>query len=199
MDNIGSHDIYLLLPELSLAGVAGLIVLVDLIFRRRDVLPFVALAGLAIPLTLSIVLWFDLNNDNVTSMNGFFDALVVDKFALFFKFLFIGVAGAVVLLSSDYVKRLQRIQGEYYALVLLSATGMMLLASTKELITIFISLELTSLPLAALAAFLKDERSTESGLKFLILSAISSAVLLYGMVIVYGFTGSTMLTDIAAQ
>ena len=73
----------------------------------------------------------------------------------------------------------------------------MLLASSLELITIFIALELTALPIAALAAFLRDSRSTESGMKFLVLGAISSAVLLYGMVVVYGFTGSTMLADVA--
>ena len=82
-------------------------------------------------------------------------------------------------------------------MVLFATTGMMLLASTTELITIYISLELTALPIAALAAFMRDTRSTESGMKFLILSAISSAVLLYGMVIVYGFTGSTSLPEIA--
>jgi len=76
---------------------------------------------------------------------------------------------------------------------------MMLLASTVELISIYVSLELTSLPLAALAAFLRDDKSAESGLKFLILSAISSAVLLYGMVLIYGFTGTTVLADIATQ
>ena len=132
-------------------------------------------------------------------MDGLFGSLVVDKFSLFFKFLLVGAAALVALVSTDYVKRFQRFQAEYYALVLLSTTGMMLLASTVELITIYIALELTALPIAALAAFLRDGRSTESGLKFLILSAISSAVLLYGMVLVYGFTGTTSLSGIAAQ
>ena len=104
-----------------------------------------------------------------------------------------------MLVSVDYVKKFQRFQAEYYALILLSTVGMMLLASTLELITIFIALELTALPIAALAAFLRDDRSSESGLKFLILSAISSTVLLYGMVIVYGFTGTTVLEDISGQ
>ena len=75
---------------------------------------------------------------------------------------------------------------------------MMLLASTTELIAIYVSLELTSLPLVALAAFLRDSRSSEAGLKFLILGAMSSAFLLYGMTLVYGFTGSTELEVIAA-
>ena len=194
-----SHDLYLLSPELSLTGLALLLVLLDLVIGRKSFLPTLAVAGLAVPLSLSIALWFDLNSDGGAAMPGVFDTLVVDKFSLFFKFLFVGVAALVVLVSTDYVKRFERFQAEYYALVLLSTAGMMLLASTVELITIFVALELTALPIAALAAFLRDSRSAESGMKFLILSAISSAVLLYGMVIVYGFTGSTMLEEVARQ
>ena len=194
-----SHDFYLLAPELSVAGLAALVIVLDLVFRRKGILPWVTVLGLAVPLGFSIALWFTLNNDGVAQMDGLFGSLVVDKFSLFFKFLLVGAAALVALVSTDYVKRFQRFQAEYYALVLLSTTGMMLLASTVELITIYIALELTALPIAALAAFLRDGRSTESGLKFLILSAISSAVLLYGMVLVYGFTGTTSLSGIAAQ
>ena len=81
----------------------------------------------------------------------------------------------------------------------MATSGMMLLASATELITIYVALELTALPTAALAAFLRDGRSAESGMKFLILSAVSSAVLLYGMVFIYGFAGTTSLTVIAQQ
>ncbi|MDP6403028.1 MAG: NADH-quinone oxidoreductase subunit N [SAR202 cluster bacterium] len=194
-----SHDVWLLSPELSVAGIALLLVIADLAVKRKGFLPGLAVIGLAVPLGLSIALWFELNNDGLAASDGVFGTLVVDKFSLFFKFLFVGVAAIIVLISADYVKKFQRFQAEYYALVLFSTVGMMLLASTTELITIFIALELTALPIAALAAFLRDSRSSESGMKFLILSAISSAVLLYGMVIVYGFTGSTVLEDIAGQ
>ena len=193
------HDLFLLSPELSMAGLAMFLVLLDLVMPRKSVLPALAVVGLGVPLGFSIALWFDLNSDDVASMQGIFGTLSVDKFSLFFNFLFVGVAALVVLASTEYVKRLQGFQAEYYALILFSTTGMMLLASTVELITIYIALELTALPVAILAAFLRDGRSAESGMKFLILSAISSAVLLYGMVMVYGFTGSTMLQDIADQ
>ena len=182
-----------------MAGLAVVLLLADLVVSRKAALPGLALAGLAVPLGLSISLWFDLNGDGIAATQGVFGTLVVDKFSLFFKFLFVGVAALVVLVSVDYTKRFQRFQAEYYALVLFSTSGMMLLASTLELITIYIALELTALPVAALAAFLRDGRSSESGMKFLILSAVSSAVLLYGMVIVYGFTGSTMLDDVATK
>ena len=193
------YDLYLLSPEISLAALAGLLALADLVVKNKRVLPAAAVIGLIAPLALSLILWFDLSSGGAPQMQGVFNAFVVDKFSLFFKFLIIGAVAVVILSSTEYAKKFARFQGEYYTLLLLSACGMTLLASTTELITIYISLELTALPLAALAAFLRDGRSIESGMKFLILSAISSAVLLYGMVIVYGFTGGTSLADIAAR
>ena len=193
------YDLYLLAPELSLAALAAILVLVDLVVRNKTVLPILAVLGLAVPLIFSLMLWFDLSSGDAMQIHGMFNTLVVDKFSLFFKFLLIAAAGVVILSSTDYVQKFARFQAEYYALVLFATCGMMLLASTTELITIYISLELTALPIAALAAFMRDSRSTESGMKFLILSAISSAVLLYGMVIVYGFTGTTSLPHIAQQ
>ena len=187
-----AHDLYLLTPELALAGVAGIVVLVDLLVSRKGVVAVVALLGLLVPLALTIILWGD-----VQSEQAVFGTLVVDKFALFFKLLVLAIVAMLILGSADYVERFQRFQGEFYALVLFSAAGMMLLAATTELISIYISLELTALPLAALAAFLRDERSSEAGIKFLLISAMSSALLLYGMVLVYGLTGSTHLTEIA--
>ncbi|MXY46742.1 MAG: NADH-quinone oxidoreductase subunit N [Chloroflexi bacterium] len=196
---MSAFDLYLLAPELSLAALALVLVLVDLVVRNKTVLPVLAVLGLTVPLIFSLILWFDLSSGDTMQMHGMFNTLVVDKFSLFFKFLLIAAAGIVILSSTDYVQKFARFQAEYYALVLFATTGMMLLASTTELITIYISLELTALPIAALAAFMRDGRSTESGMKFLVLSAISSAVLLYGMVIVYGYTGTTSLPQIAEQ
>ncbi len=192
-----AHDLYLLAPELALASVAGVVVLLDLFVRQKRVLLIVTLLGLVVPLVLTAVLWGDVHNDPTGGMPGVFGTLVVDKFALFFKFLVLVIVALLLLGSADYVVKFQRFQGEFYALVLFSAVGMMLLAATTELVSIYISLELTALPLAAMAAFLRDGRSSEAGIKFLLLSAMSSAFLLYGMVLVYGFTGSTQLREIA--
>ena len=194
-----AHDLYLLSPELSLAALAGLLIVVDLLVHRKGLVVALAVLGLLVPLAFTIVLWVGLDRETVDPALGIFGTLVVDRFSLFFKFLFLGVAALVLLSSAEYVKRFERFRAEYCALVLFSTTGMMLLASTMELISIYIALELTALPLAALAAFSKDARSSESGMKFLILSAISSAVLLYGMVLVYGFTGTTKLDEIAMR
>ena len=192
------HDVYLLSPEIALAGVAVALLLLDLVVEKKRLITFLGVLGLLVPAGFVAALWVDLSNDGFEAV-GVFDTLSVDRFSLFFKTLFLGFAGVVMLASTDYVSRFQRFQIEFYALLLLSTTGMMLLASTLELMSIYVALELTALPLAALAAFLRDSRSSEAGIKFLVLSAISSAVLLYGMVIIYGFTGATMLGEIALQ
>ncbi len=99
------HDLYLLSPELSVAGAAILLILVDLVVRRSGLAAALAIAGLALALGLSIALWLDLNGDGVQATSGVFGTLVVDKFSLFFKFLFVGVAAMVVLDSIVYVRR----------------------------------------------------------------------------------------------
>lgn len=193
------HDIYLLSPEISLAAIAMALILLDLVVSRKSLLAMFGALGLAIPVILSVILWIDLDNSSVNQMEGVFGTLVVDKFGLFFKLLLAAAAALVILISVNYVERIRGFQGEFYGLVLLATSGMMLLPSATELISIYVALELTALPSAALAAFLRDGRSAESGMKFLILSAISSAVLLYGMVFIYGFTGTTSLDGIASQ
>jgi len=190
---MGLNDLYLLSPELSVAIVAAFVILADLIFRNKRILPIIAVLGLFIPGYFSVAL------SMADQSTGFFGTFKLDGFSLFFKYLILGSTATVILLSNEYAKRFENHQGEYYALILLSAAGMMLLASCIELITLYISLELTALPLVALSAFLRNPRSAESGVKFLILSAVSSAILLYGMVLIYGLTGTSQLPEIAEQ
>ncbi|MBF8267316.1 MAG: NADH-quinone oxidoreductase subunit [Dehalococcoidia bacterium] len=193
------HDVYLLSPELSLAALGVVVILMDLATGRKGLLATLSVVGLAVPLAFSIALWRDLGGEPDGQMVGIYNTLAVDYFSLFFKFLIMGIVALVVLSSVDYVSRFRHFQGEYYALMLFSAAGMMLLAATTELISIYIALELTALPLAALAAFMRDSRSSEAGIKFLLLSAMSSAVLLYGMALTFGFTGTTQLPEILEQ
>ena len=195
-----THDLYLLSPELSMVGLATVLLLLDLFMARKSLILGLGVVGLIIPLGFTVALWFTVGDDAAAENTGVLaETLVVDKFALFFKFLFIGAAAVVGLISIDYVQRFERFRTEFFALALYSATGMMLMAATVELITLYISLELSSLPLVVLAAFLRDGRSSEGAMKFLVLGGISSAVLLYGMVYVFGFTGTTYLDEIAAR
>jgi len=184
-------NLELFMPELSLAGFAIVVILLDLFIQRKGLLVVVSIAGLVVSAGFTLAMW------GGSSQAIFNNMLAVDNFALFFKLLFLGIAALVILASTDYVSKFARFQGEYYALVLLSALGMMLMAATTELISIYIALELTSISLYILVGFLKDTKSTEASLKYLLLGAVASAILLYGMALVFGFTGKTHLGEIA--
>src|SRR3972149_1636150 len=183
------QDLDRLGPELILMVAAGCILLADLVLRERDRgwLPFSALAGLGASVVWAVVLI--LRDREAVAFEGTYS---LDTFSIFFKFLFIGATGLVVLASADYVRRL-RYQGEFWALLLLATSGMMLLAGARDLILIFIALELTSISQYVLVAFLKDDRASEAGLKYLLLGAIASAVILYGMAFLFGISGTTKL------
>ena len=124
---------------------------------------------------------------------SFANSVVLDEFTLFFFFLFAGIAAAIVLASTEYAKRFGDYEAEFYALVLFATSAMMLLSSGRDLIVIFVALELTSITQYILAALQKDERSTEAGMKYLLLGATASAVILYGMAFLFGLTGTTRL------
>jgi len=181
----------LIIPELSLAATAVIVILLDLVIPRKGWLAVVSLIGVLVSAGFAIAMW---GGDSQTMFNNM---LAVDNFAIFFKLLFLAIAALVILASTDYVSKFARFQGEYYALVLLSALGMMLMAATTELISIYIALELASISLYILVGFLKDPKSTEASLKYLLLGAFASALLLFGMALVFGFTGQTQLGEIA--
>jgi NADH-quinone oxidoreductase subunit N len=184
-------NLELFIPELILAASALVVILLDLFVPRKGALAIVSLIGVTAAAGVTLAMW---GGDAQTIFNK---RLAVDSFALFFKLLFLGIAALVILASADYASKMARFQGEYYALILLSVLGMMLMAATTELISIYIALELASISLYALVGFLKDPKSSEASLKYLLLGAIASAVMLYGMAMVFGFTGKTQLGEVA--
>ncbi len=125
--------------------------------------------------------------------------LVVDGMSLFFTIIFTSVAALVTLASYDYLAG-ETEQAEYYALVMLATTGMALMASAGSLAVVFVSFELLSLPSYALVGFLKTNRgSVEASLKYLLIGALSSAILLYGISLIYGVTGGLLFETVAAN
>jgi len=193
------EDIYLLGPEISLIVLAISIILLGLMVSRVRLLTVITLIGLLIPLGISISLWIKLGTIESQQIIGIFDSFVVDRFSLFFKFILIGVTGLIVLASFKPSINLKPYRAEYIFLILISTCGMMLLSSTIELISIYISLELSAIPIIALVTISKSKHSIEAGMKLFILSAVSSAIFLYGVVFIYGFTGTTYLTIIAER
>ena len=183
------HDVDKLGPELILIVFAGAILLIDLVLRDRERawLPFGALAALG-----AATLWTCVLMARDQESTAFSSTYSLDTFSIFFDFISIGVAGLVILASADFVRRMRN-QGEFWALLLLATSGMMLLAGARDLITIFVALELTSISQYILASFVKDDRGSEAGLKYILLGAISSAVILYGMAFLFGIAGTTKL------
>jgi NADH-quinone oxidoreductase subunit N len=191
-------DLYLLSPELSLTLLALVVMLVDMFTRRRTVIVSVALIGLIVPVGLAISLALTL--DPSVAHHAFFNMLVVDQYAIFFEIVFLLIAAVTMLASYSYVGKYVRADGEFYSLLLFSVVGMMFMASTGELLSIYISLELTSIPLYVMAGLIRfNERSAEAAVKYVLLGAMSSAILLYGFALLYGLTGTTDLMGIATS
>ena len=179
-----------MLPELFLFVWALVVLVIDLFSRRQSVsLPaYLSLIGLVITGVLVARV------EEAAFWNGMF---VADTFARFFKIVFLGSAFLAIGSSFGLVRKMTHHRGEYFSLILISTVGMMFLASAKELITLYIGLELTTIPLFVLAAYSKTDRSSaEAGLKYMIIGAASSAILLYGLSIIYGLTGTTYLHQV---
>jgi NADH-quinone oxidoreductase subunit N len=190
-------DLHALAPEIVLTGAIVLMIVVDLASGReaKGIMPSLAGIGLlaaAIPLiTLGV-------DAHTRSMFG--GAYVVDDFALLLKALFLLAGYVVVLLATNSVAEGDYWEGEFYILLLSSVLGMMVMASARDLITIFVALELLSIPAYMLAAFRKrDPRSNEAGLKYYLMGVFASAIMLYGMSLIYGATGTTILSKIGAH
>ena len=135
-----------------------------------------------------------------TDVRSLFDGrYVIDEFSLILKALFLLTAYVVVLMSQTELEEGGYYQGEFYVLLLCSVLGMVMMTSSRDLVSIFIALELLSIPAYMMAAWRKrDRKSNEAGVKYYLLGVFASAVLLYGMSLLYGATGSTLLTDIGA-
>ena len=187
-------EVNLLGPELILLVVGGLLLLADLFLKHAHGVVALAAAALLGSILYSAILLAD----GQAGSQAFGGALVVDKFSIFFQILLAGAALAAVLVSSDTLRRTPSRRGEYLALILFSTAGLQLLAGSRDLIMIFIALELTSISQYILVGFHKDRWGSEGGLKYLLTGAVASAVLLYGMAILLGLTGSTNLAEIAA-
>ena len=189
-----SNDFLLLLPEFMVTGLAFVVLTLDFFLRaeRKHWLGIVGAGGLLITLAVTLLTQWD-------TEGALYDGLVtIDGFSLFFRATFL-IMGAVVMLSSvEYVRRNLSHPGEYYAIIAFTIVGMMLLASSGELLTAYISLELLSFGLYVLVSFDRyNPKSNEGGTKYILLGALSSALLLFGMSQVFGLLGTTRFDGMA--
>jgi NADH-quinone oxidoreductase subunit N len=191
-------DWFALSPELAVLVTALTVLFVELFLhgeRKRFVNP-IAFVGVLVALGLVVALAVDLQGGTRSSFGVMF---VVDSYALLFKGFFLSVAAFVLLISYRYFAEFRTYQGEYYFLVLSSFLGMMLMPSARDLVMLFIALELVSVPGFIMAGLRKfDLRGNEGALKFFLFGVLSVAILLFGLSIVYGYTGATSLHGVAA-
>lgn len=190
-------DYHALAPEIVLGVGIFLLLLVEVNLSETRkwitsaMASFVLLAAMLPAVTLAV------SDEGVRSL--FDGRYVVDDFSLALKLLFLAAGYVVVLLSTTYVEEGDYYQGEYYLLLLSSVLGMVMMASSRDLVSVFVALELLSIPAYLMAAWRKrDSRSNEAGVKYFLLGVFASALMLYGMSLLYGLASSTRLVDIGA-
>jgi NADH-quinone oxidoreductase subunit N len=188
------QDFWYLLPELTLTGGLLLLLLADLLTPRSKQGILTALSLFIVGATMASL--FPFAGENLTVARGL---IAVDGFGFFFKLIVLLAAGLTILMASRYLETEGSRRGEFYFLILCATLGMMFLASGVDLITIFIGLETMAVSFYILVGYLKpNRRSNEAAVKYFLLGAFSLGILLYGMSLLYGLTGSTNLRAIVS-
>ncbi|MBK7629924.1 MAG: NADH-quinone oxidoreductase subunit N [Ignavibacteriales bacterium] len=194
-----SANLQAILPEISLALTLVAIVVFDLIFiKSKKFLPFISLVGLIVTFSFVVVQFG--HPKSAFSVSESFSLLSLDNFSSFFKILILITTAFIVLfsISSKEINSCPNRHGEYYALILGMVIGMFFMVSANDLILIYLSLELLSLSSYVLAGFVKTSvRNSEASLKYIIYGSASSGIMLFGISILYGITGSTNLHEIS--
>jgi NADH-quinone oxidoreductase subunit N len=193
MSFLQSPDVMAIFPELMVATLAMLLLVLSVAGKEENYRLISRLSVLALIVGCAAV--YHANAGSGTAFGGLF---IVDGFATYMKMLVLCGTAVSVLLATKYLERENINRVEYPVLMLFSVLGMMMMISANDLISLYMSLELQSLPLYVMAAIQRDHaRSTEAGLKYFVLGALSSGLLLYGSSLIYGFTGATGFEHIA--
>ncbi|MGD0144232.1 MAG: NADH-quinone oxidoreductase subunit NuoN [Rhizomicrobium sp.] len=188
-----SNDFQVLFPELLLS-IGGMLLLILGVMRGDRALGFVSWLAVILLIVTGWYVLFPLTQFN----KAFHGAFIADDFARFAKTLILLGTGLTILMSKEYLEREKIAHFEFPVLLVLSTVGMFLMVSASSFIALYMGLELQSLALYVLAAFNRDSlKSSEAGLKYFVLGALSSGMLLYGISLIYGFTGTTEFAAIA--
>ena len=191
------HYVMALLPEVVLSCWGMLILILGVVRKRGEgrgqEIGWMAVAGLALAAVANGWLYSGVAEDGVAAM------IAVDRFRLFANWIFILAAALSIVISLAYVTRHRLQAGEYYSLILFATVGMMVMASARDLMVIFLGLELMSIGVYALVGFnRRDRRSAEAGLKYFLLGAFATGFLLFGIALIYGAAGSTNIQAVAS-
>jgi len=190
-------DYLLALPITLLTMFALGILLIDLMLPREMKWANAVTAMIGVLFSAAGVYKIQLYFGASPGSFGLMRTMLVDRFAIYFWYLFLAGTAIAILMSVRYLETEHENHGEYYALMLLSVAGMMCMAAGFDIVLIFIGLELMAISTYVLVGFLRrDRRSNEAALKYLLLGAFSSGIFAYGLSLLYGLTGSTNLGDI---
>jgi NADH-quinone oxidoreductase subunit N len=188
-------DWHALAPDIILAATVLATLVACFVVPNRDAVQISRIAAIGVLAALVPVVTLAIDGHDRSLFGG---AYVVDNYALALKAFFLIATYVTILLSVDYIDSGDYYRGEFYFLLLTSAFGMVAMTSARDLITIFVALETISIPTFILAAWRKHDRlSNEAGVKYYIIGVLSSALMLYGMSLIFGYTGSTRLADIS--
>src|SRR5215217_5698935 len=197
---ISAADLQLIAPELILTACACVALVMEVIlpYRKSKLTAYFSLIGIALAFVSLAVQWWYMGS--ALPLDGFYGMVRIDGFALLFKATFLIAAALAIGLSTRFLDIEGEQHGEYYALILFATVGMMFIACGYDLISLYISLELMALTFYVLVAFTKREKkSNEAAMKYFLLGAFSSGVLLYGMSLIYGIAGSTNIGEISSS
>ncbi len=197
---INVADLQLIAPELILTVCACVALVMEVIlpYRKSKLTAYFSLAAIGLAFISLVLQWWSMRAS--LPVDGFYGMVRIDGFALLFKAIFLISAALAIGISTRFLDIEGEQHGEYYALILFATVGMLFIACGYDLISLYISLELMALTFYVLVAFTKREkRSNEAAMKYFLLGAFSSGILLYGMSLIYGIAGSTNLGDIGAQ
>ena len=196
LPEILKSSLLLIKPEIAISILLVVIVLFDLIFEKnKNLLPIISIIGLLIT-SYFVIQQFGMNSFSFENPKSGFGLIAADPFAAFFKIIVILATIFIILfsISSDEVIKSKDRWGEYYTLMMGMVLGMFLISSATDLILIYLSIELLSLSSYILAGFLKTvNRSSEASLKYVIYGGVASGIMLFGISILYGLTGTTNL------
>ncbi len=193
---LSGSDLLLLAPEIFLTIWLCVVLAVDCAWKNvsHENLAYLSVGGVVA--ALMTLIWFD-----YADVHGalFHDTFVLDGVAIFFKIFILIATALVLLISIDYVRSFRFFRGEYYFLVVMSALGMMFMASAQDLLSVFVTLEFSTFGFYILVAYLReDQKSSEAGLKFFILGVFAAGLLAYGISLVYGETGTLVFSEMTA-
>jgi NADH-quinone oxidoreductase subunit N len=195
---ISAADLQLIVPELILTVCACVVLVMEVIlpYRKSKLTAYFALVSVGLAFVSLAVQWWIMGNS--LPFTGFYGMVRIDGFALLFKAIFLVSAALAIGISTRFLDIEGEQHGEYYALILFATVGMMFIACGYDLISLYVSLELMALTFYVLVAFTKrQKKSNEAAMKYFLLGAFSSGVLLYGMSLIYGVAGSTNIGEIA--